>query len=71
VLIGKSLVLLSSERLCQHLRHTQILRVNNWTESRNPNGRVKKRTDGNEEDCNPIGRTTISTNRHPSELPVS
>jgi hypothetical protein len=32
-------------------------------------GRVKGRTEGAEGDCNPIGRTTVSTNLDPSELP--
>jgi hypothetical protein len=35
------------------------------TEHRDHNGEVRARTEGDEELCNPIGRTTISTN-HPS-----
>jgi hypothetical protein len=37
----------------------QILIANLWTEPRDPNGRVRGRTEGAEGDCNPIGRTTI------------
>jgi hypothetical protein len=33
-----------------------------------PNGGVRERTEGAEEICNPIGRTTISTNEN---LPAS
>jgi hypothetical protein len=32
------------------------------TEHRNPKFRVRGRTEGVERNCNPIGRTTISTN---------
>jgi hypothetical protein len=50
----------------------QILTVNQQTEPRDPNGRVGGRTEGAEGDCNPIGRTTISTNQTPTlELPES
>jgi hypothetical protein len=41
----------------------QILIANHWSEVRAPYGRVRGRTEGAEEDCNPIGRTTSST--HP------
>jgi hypothetical protein len=40
----------------------QILTTNNQTEPRDPNGRLRGRTEGAEGGCNPIGRT-ISTNR--------
>jgi hypothetical protein len=40
----------------------QVLTGNHWTEPGDHNGRVRKRIEGAEEDCNPIGRTTISTN---------
>jgi hypothetical protein len=43
----------------------QILTANPWTKPGNPNGRVKGRTEGAEGVCNPIGRTTISTNQTP------
>jgi hypothetical protein len=46
-----------------------ILRANHWTEVRDPYGRVRGRTEGAEEDCNPVGRTTLSTNPDPSKLP--
>ena len=35
--------------------------ANHWTEPGEPNGRVRGRAGGAEEDCNPIGRTTIPT----------
>jgi len=41
----------------------QILTANHWTEPRDPGGRVSGRIEGAEQDCNPIGRTTISTNQ--------
>jgi hypothetical protein len=44
------------------LRLMQILTANHWTEPRDPSGRVRE-TEGAEGDCNPIGRTTISTNQ--------
>ena len=45
---------------------------NHWTEHWDSNGRVRGRTEGAEGDCNPIGRTTISTNQTPTlELPES
>jgi hypothetical protein len=36
-----------------------------WTEYRGPNGGVRERTEGVEDVCNPIGRTTVSTNQTP------
>jgi hypothetical protein len=37
-----------------------------WSELRDPNRGVRSRTEGAEGVCNPIGRTTISTNQtHP------
>ena len=47
----------------------QLFRANQWIEVGNQYGEVKGRTEGAEEDCNPIGRTTESTNLDPSELP--
>jgi hypothetical protein len=35
----------------------QMFTANHWTEYRDPNGRVRVRTEGGEGDCNPIGRT--------------
>jgi hypothetical protein len=35
--------------------------ANHHTEHGEPNGRIKGRTEGGEGDCNPIGKTTIST----------
>jgi len=37
--------------------------ANYWTEHGDPNGGVRERTEGAEEVCKPIGRTTISTNQ--------
>jgi len=42
----------------------RMLAVNHQTEYRNPKGGVRKRTEGAEGVCNPIGRT-ISTNQTP------
>jgi hypothetical protein len=43
--------------------------ANHWTERGGvPNRGVKERTEGVEGICNPIGRTTISTNQTPQEL---
>jgi hypothetical protein len=39
-----------------------MLEANHWTEHRDLNGRFKGKTEGTEGVCNPIGRTTISTN---------
>jgi hypothetical protein len=38
-----------------------MLTTKHWTEHRDPNGRVKERTEGDERVCSPIRRTTIST----------
>jgi hypothetical protein len=38
-----------------------MLSANHQTEHRDPDGRVRGKTEGAEGDCNPIGRT-ISTN---------
>jgi hypothetical protein len=46
----------------------QMLIVDHQIEQRDPNGRIRGRTEGAEGVCNPIGRT-ISTNQTPSELP--
>jgi hypothetical protein len=45
-----------------------MLTDNHWTEHRVHNGGVRERTEGAEGGCNPIGRTTISTNQAP-EIP--
>jgi hypothetical protein len=44
----------------------QILTANDWTESYDPYGRVRGKTEGAEGNCNPIGRTTVSTNHRVS-----
>ena len=43
----------------------QMLATNHWTECGIPNGGVRERTEGAEGVCNPIGRTTMSTNQTP------
>jgi hypothetical protein len=40
----------------------QIFTAKHQTEPGDPNGRARGRTEGAIGDCNPIGRTTISTN---------
>jgi hypothetical protein len=40
-----------------------MLAVNHWTESRVPNRGVREGTEGVEGSCNPMGRTTLSTNQ--------
>ena len=68
MLADRSLVLLSSERLFQDLTKTNADKVNHWTEPENSNGRVKGSAVGVEEDCNPTGRTTVSTNQIPQSF---
>jgi hypothetical protein len=43
----------------------QMLAANHKTEHRDLNGRVRERTEGAEEVCNPIGRIATSTNQTP------
>jgi hypothetical protein len=43
-----------------------MLTANHWTEHGVPNRGVRERTEGVEGVCNPIGRTTVSTNQTPS-----
>jgi hypothetical protein len=43
----------------------QMLTVYHQIECRDSNGEVRARIEGAEEVCNPIGRTTISTNQTP------
>jgi len=43
----------------------RMLAANHWTEHRDVNGRVRKRTKGAKGVCNPTGRKTISTNQTP------
>ena len=47
----------------------QILTTKHWTEGGNPNGRVRGRIEGTEGDGNPIGRSSVSTNLDPWQLP--
>jgi hypothetical protein len=43
----------------------QMYTAKHWTESRDPNGEAMVKTEGDEEVCNLVGRTTISTNQTP------
>jgi hypothetical protein len=40
-----------------------MLTANHWTDDRFLNGGIRKRTEGDEGVCNPIGITKISTNQ--------
>jgi hypothetical protein len=51
------------------LRQRQLPAANHWIEVRDPYGRIKRKIEGAEEDLNPIGITTVSTNMDSSELP--
>jgi hypothetical protein len=44
-----------------------MLTANHWTEHGDPSERIKERTEEAKGDCNPIGRTTLST--RPLDLP--
>jgi hypothetical protein len=47
-----------------------MLAANHWTEHGVPNRGVReRRTEGDEGNCNLTGRTTISINQTPGELP--
>jgi hypothetical protein len=62
-LADRSLVWPSPENFCQYLTNTGAdphSQPSDW--ARDPNERVKGRTEGAEGNSNPIGRTTISTN---------
>jgi len=47
----------------------RMFAANHWTEQGDPNRGVREKTEGAEGVGNPIGRTTISINQIPSELP--
>jgi hypothetical protein len=51
------------------VRQVQILTANHWTEDRDPYESVRVSIEGVEEDSNPIGRATVSTNQDPWKLP--
>jgi len=40
----------------------RMLAANHWTQQRDSNGGFREKTEEAEGVCNPIGRTTISTN---------
>ena len=65
VFVFRNLIWLSPERHCQSMTNTDVdvwvLTTNSWSEHRDPNGRVRKKNEGSEGVCNPIGRTTMST----------
>jgi hypothetical protein len=48
-----------------------MLEANHWTACGLTNREIRERTEGDEGICNPKGRTTISTNQMPPELPGS
>jgi hypothetical protein len=50
------------------LRQMQIFTANHWTENKDPYARVRRRSEGVEEDGNPIGRPTVSTKSDPWEI---
>lgn len=66
VLADRNPIWVSPERLSRALV-TQIwmLAANHWIEHGDPNGGVRGRTEVAERVCNPIGRTTTSTNQTP------
>lgn len=47
------------------VRQLQILTANHWTETGDPNGRVRGMAKGALGDCKPTGRTTVSINSTP------
>ena len=53
--------------LYQHLTETDADAANFWTEVRDPYGKVRRRTRGDEGDCNPRG--IVSTHEDSSVLP--
>ena len=62
-------IAVSWEALPEPDKYRMMLATNLWSEHRVPNGGVRGRTKGAEEVCNPIGRTKLSTNQTPPELP--
>jgi hypothetical protein len=48
-----------------------MLTVNHYIEHGVPNRGFRERAEGVEGVCNPIGRTIISTNQNPLELPAN
>ena len=67
MLAVRSLAWLTSERIYKQLTKTDADTFR--TEVRNPYGRVRGGTEGAERNCNPIGRTSVSTKLDTSELP--
>jgi len=64
VLADKSLIWMSLRGSAKALLiHMRMPAANHWTEHGDPNGGVREKTEGAEGVCNPIGRTTISTNQ--------
>jgi hypothetical protein len=45
-----------------------MLPAHHWAGPRESSGRVKRRAEGAEGDCNPIGTTTVSINQTPQRL---
>jgi hypothetical protein len=44
-----------------------MIAANHWTEHRDPNGRVRDKTGGAEDDFKPIGRTILLINSTPPQ----
>ena len=65
VFADRSLTWLSCDRLYQHWTETDTDTVNYWTKPRDPYRSFRGRTEVSEADCNPIGRTIVSTNQTP------
>jgi hypothetical protein len=47
------------------LKQVQMLTPNHQTENGDPKGQVRRKTEGAERVCSPIGRKTVSTNQTP------
>jgi len=47
----------------------RMLGANHWTELVDSNGGVREKNEGAKGICNPVGRTAVSTNQTPPELP--
>ena len=62
MLVDRSLIWLSHEKLCQSLTNTEVmLAVNHLTEHRVPDGGTGEGTEGAEWVCSPMEGATVST----------
>jgi hypothetical protein len=57
----KRLWIVKRKLICLYLRQKQILTASYWIEPENPNGSVRKTTEGAEGDFNSTGITTVTT----------